>query len=272
MLRGTKVVSMEFLGSTSEPPEGIESLNEIVPPWARPAGGGYSELATMVILQEYAALRAEVVDLARRASQLVQLTVAAAGALLAAGLLGSLRDPDQRTNVTYLLLGIAALLWLVAMVYIGHVNKQMEIGHYIRGQAIVLRSILRESRQEGRAKRGNAVNLRWVLSWEDRTGQAPIGKNMGTILLADALQLTELGVVAAVPMFLSIDGLYFYTTYSIGAVSFPATILLILDVVLILVVITALILSLLAQRIREKSLNVTLTTQALGADQDTDAE
>jgi len=193
------------------------------------------ELTTQAALREYNALRAEVMSLQLRTHQLLGVTIAGAGAVLtlSAGWI------DMPARLELLLFGAAALLGLVAVTFFGHANKQMEIGLYLRKQAIELRLAL-----QGLDPDYSDSDASRLLAWEDRSvGSLSVSGGIVSrpLLFADAMQLFELVALGLVPLTLFVAGLFVY--WSDKAPSDVATVMRNADFLVLVIVGAAIVLS-----------------------------
>lgn len=166
--------------------------------------GRRAELAVQVALHEYDALRAEILDLQRRTNQMMALAIGGAGAVLSAGVLGPLGA--KPLELTYLFYAAAGLLGLVTVAVLGHANKQVEIGVYLRKQAT-------ELRLELQAVDTGFVDPSWLMAWEDRsvgslavTSPATAPVKSTNLLIADAMQMFEVVALVAIPLALLASG------------------------------------------------------------------
>jgi hypothetical protein len=201
------------------------------------------ELVTQATLHEYDALRAEVMSLQQRTHQYLGVTIGGAGAALSAGVVVK----SDTTSLELLLLGAAALLGLVVITFLGHMNKQMEIGLYLHKQAIRLRWALQDLDPD-------YLDASDVLAWDVRHGvrlSVGAGVEFKPLWLAGAMQLFELAALAFVPLALMGAGnvVYLGDAAKTGA----ATALVIADGFIFCIALGAMVLSLLlgAQRVGE---------------------
>jgi hypothetical protein len=201
-----------------------------------------AELATQAALHEYDALRSEIMSLQQRTHQLLGVSIAGAGAVLSAGVVGKLDQP----SLELLLFGAAALLGLVAVSFFGHANKQMEIGLYLRRQAIELRRGLQELDP-------GYVDANRLMAWEDRsTGSLSVtgGIVSRRLMFADAMQLFELVALGVLPLVLMVGGFVVYIGDT-GRTEI-ATALAVADGIIFFIVMATIVLSLTAGASRDR--------------------
>lgn len=165
-----------------------------------------AHLAIEVALHEYDALRQEVLDLQRRTNQMMALAIGGAGAVLSAGVLSPLAS--KPVELTYLFYAVAGLLGLVTVAVLGHANKQVEIGVYLRKMAT-------ELRLELQAIDPGFVDTSWVMGWEDRSvGSLAVTKpatapvHSTPLLIADAMQMFEIVALVTIPLALLTSGVF----------------------------------------------------------------
>ncbi|MGA2514156.1 MAG: hypothetical protein ABSG37_11135 [Candidatus Limnocylindrales bacterium] len=163
------------------------------------------ELETQATLHEYDALRAELMSLQQRTHQFLGVTIGGAGAVLSAGVVVK----SDNASLEVLLLGAAALLGLVVITFLGHMNKQMEIGLYLHKQAIRLRRTLQDFDD-------TYLDASGLLAWEVRYGvYLSLSRKIPfkSLWLADAMQRFELAVLACIPLALMGAGCVLYFGY-----------------------------------------------------------